>query len=173
MENNNSFFIRLAIEDDINKIAQMRLRLQEYIEECNDRLWKMSDKLISGLTNNHRKHIYDKNARLVVAVCKETDEVVGMGLGRICFHDIFIPDKSGRLDDIWVDEAYRRKGICNQIVSNIMDFFVESGVKSVILDYIKGNIGSEIVWSNLGFKPILVTAVTEIDEVLVNINKDS
>jgi len=31
----------------------------------------------------------------------------------------------------------------------------------------------EIVWSNFGFKPILITAVTEIDEVLVKINKDS
>lgn len=173
MKDNNSFLIRSAIEDDINEIAQMRLRLQEYIEECNSSLWKMSNRLISELPNNYKKHITDKNARLVVAVCKETNKVVGMGLGRMYFHDIYTPDKSGRLDDIWVDEAYRRKGICNQIVQNIMEFFVENSIKSVVLDYVKGNIGSEIVWNSLGFKPILETAVTEIDEVLAKLNKNS
>lgn len=162
----DSLLIRLAKDEDIDEIVRMRLQLQEYIEHCNNNLWKMSDKLIAEIPTEYRNNIRDENARLVVAIDTEFSKIVGVGLGKVQYHDIYIPDRSGRIDDIWVDEDYRRKGICNSIVKAIIEFFKEHNVTEVCLDYVKGNIDSEVIWTNLGFKVTLINAKADLNKVL-------
>lgn len=85
------FIVRNALPEDLDSIVKMRLKLQKHIEQSNQNLWKMSDKLINQLLNDYKSCIDNPEAQLLVAVCMKTHRLAGMGLGKILHHDIFIP----------------------------------------------------------------------------------
>lgn len=60
----------------------------------------MSEKGLSEWRNAYERYIYDSSSKLVVACTSEPDQVIGMGLGRTLVHEIYVPKKSGRIDDI-------------------------------------------------------------------------
>lgn len=162
----DSFLIRPATDQDIDEIVRIRIKLREYEEKCNRNLWRMSEKEIKGLPAKFKGYIEDENSRLVVAEDADANRIIGLGLGRVQFHDSYIPGKSGKIDDIWVDEDYRRKGICKRIVKTLLEFFSDKGVEVICLNYVKGNSFAEIVWPNLGFKDSLIFAQADLNEVL-------
>jgi len=161
----DSIQIRPARLEDIDEIVRIRIKLREYEERCNENLWSMSEKEIKGLTEKFKSFIEDENARLVVAEDADTNRIIGLGLGRVQFHDSYVPGKSGKLDDIWVDGDYRRKGICKRIVKTLLDFFKDKGADVICLNYVKGNSFAEIVWPKLGFKDTLIFAQADLNEL--------
>jgi len=48
------------------------------------------------------------NSKLLIVQEDESKNIVGMALGRIYIHDEYVPNKSGRIDDVWIEPNYRR-----------------------------------------------------------------
>jgi len=168
---NNHFSIRSATEKDIDSIVAMRLSLQEHMSAINANLWKMSEKSIAGLPKFYKSALEDEHCHLVIAEDKASRNILGMGLGRIYEHDEHVPSKSGKIDDIWVEPDYRKKGICKKIFSELMIFFKAKGIEMMVLNFVNGNLEAEAVWKHFGFQPILSTATAKLADVVAYYKK--
>ena len=159
------FLIRGATEKDINSIVAMRLRLQEHMLMINRNLWQMSEKSIAALPTFYRSALEDQQCHLVVAEGKQSGVILGMGLGRIYEHDEHVPKESGKIDDIWIEPNYRRKGLGTKLVSELLEFFKLKHVVAIILEYAKGNIEAEAIWERFGFEPVLTIATANLSDL--------
>lgn len=147
----------------------MKTSLLKHISVNNAYLWKSSNKIIAEMADYYGKFIDDSKSELLIVKDNKSATYIGMGLGRILFHDQYIPSKSGRIDDIWLEPDYRRKGILKKLLSILIDFFYKNEIESLILDYTDGNNEAESVWPLLGFHPTLITATANIKDVKNNL----
>jgi len=159
------YVIKVVTGEDIDGVVRMRLSLQEHLSRRNSDLWKLSPKRASELSEFYRKMMSNKGIRMLVIHDAETKSNVGMGLGRIQTHDEFVPSKSGRIDDIWIDPAHRRKGLCTSLVSHLVEFFTSSGISSLTLEYVEGNHEAEQTWTRFSFRSVLKTANAALSAV--------
>jgi len=88
-----------------------------------------------------------------------------MGLGTLQMHDEYVPSNSGKIDDIWVEPRYRRKGLLKNLLLDLIEFFKSKGIESLTLNYVEGNHEAEVVWKKLGFKTVIKIAVADLSEV--------
>jgi ribosomal protein S18 acetylase RimI-like enzyme len=165
-------FVREARLDEVPAMVQMHMRLQAHLEERNPFVWRMGDEKVKGLPDSYRKAIEDEDALALVAETAGTGRVVGMGIGRYCVDEQHRPDRYGHIDEIWVDEAHRRKGLCKRIASELVAFLQHKGAEELVLRYIHGNTEAEAVWGRLGFRPVVVTATAPVSAVRERVRAD-
>lgn len=161
----SNYLIRRATGEDIDSIVAMRLRLQEHLLTCNSNVWQMSAKRIAGLPMFYKSALEDHRCHLVVVEDEESSDILGMGLGRIHEHEELVPNKSGKIDDIWVEQNYRQKGLCKKIVAELITFFESNGIDMMVLNYVNGNLEAETVWKRLSFHSVLTTVTAKRTEV--------
>ena len=159
------FSIRSATEKDIDSIVAIRLRLQEHLFTSNSNVWQMSTERIAGLLKFYKNALEDQHCHIVVAEDEESGVILGMGLGRIDEHEEHVPNKSSKIDDIWVEPSHRQKGLCKKIVSELLAFFKSNDIDTIVLNYVKGNLVAEAVWTRLGFHSVLTTVTAKWSEV--------
>jgi predicted GNAT family acetyltransferase len=87
---------------------------------------------------------------------------VGMIVGTINEHPHFTIEKSVKIDDVWVDNEHRQKGICSQMLSDLLNRFSEQGIEHFTLNYVVNNLEAEQTWRALGFTPIIINSVVKI-----------
>ena len=162
---NDHFSIQKATLGDIDHVVRMRLSLQQHMRNNNSHLWQMSKKKISSLPTFYRTAINDLNSHLLIVQEDESKSIVGMALGRICLHNEYVPNKSGRIDDVWIETNYRRKGLGTKLVLELLDFFKLNDVVAIILEYTKGNVEAEAIWERFGFEPVLITATANLSKL--------
>ena len=64
----------------------------------------------------------------------------------------------GRIDDVWIEPACRRQKIATALFYKILEFFHESGIIHVTLEWVDGNEEAQAFWSQFGFRPVLTSA---------------
>jgi ribosomal protein S18 acetylase RimI-like enzyme len=159
------FLIRSATEKDIDRIVAMRLQLQEHLLASNSNVWQMSTKRIAALPMIYKGSIEDQHCHLVVAEDENSGVILGMGSGKKIEHEEYLPNESGRIDDIWVEPKFRQKGLCKKIISELVKFFESNGIDTIVLDYANGNHEAEAVWRSLGFHDVLTISTAKLPEV--------
>jgi len=168
----NRYRVRDATLEDVDEIARMRLSLQNHLHNSNPHLWRLSQKKISEMAEFYREKIEELDSELVVIEDIENGNLVGFGLGMISEHNEFIPERSGRIDDIWVEPPHRRKGLCKKTVSKLLHFFKAKDIESLVLNYVEGNVEAQAVWRRLGFRTVLRTATATPTEVNQSLGDD-
>ena len=163
--------IRTAGIEDIPDIVKIRVLLQGHMEARNPALWALSRKHADERPAFYRKMIEDPDAKLIVIEDENSRTIIGMALGRKMRHDEYVPEKSGRIDDVWIDPAHRRKGLCTALVTKLIEFFAEDNIEALVLDYAHGNTEAEAVWSKLGFQVVIKTAVADISKIKSTLSK--
>ena len=88
-----------------------------------------------------------------------------MAVGRIVRHEEFEPAVWGHIDDVWVEPAYRHRGICRALMARLLEFFEQDRVDVLVLDYVVGNIEAESTWKQFGFQSVLTVANAKLTEV--------
>jgi ribosomal protein S18 acetylase RimI-like enzyme len=159
------YLIKIATIEDIDDLVRMRLSLQEHLSKSNPFIWELSPKRLSDQPEFYRKMISNEDIRLLVIYDKETNANVGMAFGWKIANDQFIPKESGRIEDMWIDPAHRKKGLCKRLLSDLVQFFKENGVANLTLQYVEGNHEAKHTWKKLGFQTILRTANAELKDV--------
>ena len=94
------YLIRPALEKEVDALARMRMSLQAHMMKSNPNLFDLSKKRISALADNYLKEFKKDTSRVLVVHDTKTNRIIGMGMGRIFAHDEYIPNKSGRIDDV-------------------------------------------------------------------------
>ena len=141
----------------------MCLTLMEHIRAGNPNTWLLNPAYREELPAFYAGQIEDADAELLVA--ESASKVIGMALGRVRRSRNWEVERYGRIDDVWVDNEYRRQGICRALIKGLLDFFKSKDIEYVSLEYADGNIEAERTWQTLGFKPVVRTARARLEEI--------
>jgi predicted GNAT family acetyltransferase len=71
----------------------------------------------------------------------------------------------GTISTVYVIPKFRRKGIGTSLIRQLCEFFTSQNVEQVTLRYIIGNKQAEKFWKKLGFKPLIASAQTKLEDL--------
>jgi len=158
------YSIRTAVQSDIPNIVSMRLKLQEHMEQANDLILRYKDEWKNNLPDLYTDFLRNSNAVIMVAETKHGNKIVGMMAGTINEHFHFTVEKSVKIDDVWVEVEHRKKGICSQILAELLKYFSGQGIEYFTLNYVLNNFEAENTWRKLGFIPTIVNSVAKMKD---------
>lgn len=154
------YFVCSAIHEDIPELVRMKLGLQEHMEKANSLILRYTEEWKRGLSATFGKLLNDSNVTVIKAVTNKDKKTVGMMVGTVNEHPQFTIERSGKIDDVWVDIDHRNKGLASQMLSDLLSRFTEKGIKHITLNYVVNNIEAEQTWRALGFNPAITNCVT-------------
>ena len=117
-----------------------------------------------------RDYIDDRDKYMVVA-CAPDGVPVGMGNIQIWHSPNLWEEaedqgqKSGFIDDLWVDPGFRQQGIMSRMLNALVGFAEEHDIEELILEYAITNREAAVVWERLGFEPTGVRAAASTELV--------
>jgi aminoglycoside 6'-N-acetyltransferase I len=168
MSDNGDFVIREAALPDLEELAELRLSLQSHCERSNSSVWRITDEGERLITQKLEHVLKDDKSRVFVA---EADgNIVGFASGQASSREDYSPSKVASIENVFVREAYRKRGIGKRLVKELCRFFDSMKAEQVTLRYILGNREAECFWTQLGFKPIITTAGTTPKELKTHLN---
>lgn len=161
----NPYRVSTACLEDVECLVEMQMSLQKHMLTKNPALWDYNKAELHRLKDFYLERLADDNSKLIVMKIAESGNIVATALGKINYHDGYVPDRSGEVDGIWVDYHHRRRGLCKHMVAVLIEFFESSNIEYLVLKYAQGNEEAMSVWKYFGFKPVLVTATTNVGTV--------
>ena len=155
--------IRKAEASELDLIVEMQLSLQRHLENCSSSIWRYTEERKKLLRQDYEKYLTDKDSLLLVAELK--GKVVGFISLNVTRRTDHLPNIIGNIGSIYILENLRRQSIGKRLVREACQFFKSKNAENLYLRYVLGNSEGENFWKKLGFKPILVTAGTNINTV--------
>jgi len=146
--------IRKAESNDLVRMVEFRIKLQDHMEKVNKWILRFKEGWKDGLSDSYKKKIKDQNSLVLIAEMKPNDPV-GMAIATIQEHPNFTIENSVKIDDVWVEEEFRRNNICKKLLTKIIEYYQAKGIKLFSLNYVENNIEAEKVWKRLGFNPAI------------------
>lgn len=100
-------------------------------------------------------------------VAEDDGRHVGFVLGMIVdlVPDIFAEEPCGFLADIYVDSAYRRRGIGRKLVKALVDWFKERGAPYFDWQVASLNKEGQAFWRALGGRDLMVRMRADVEDV--------
>lgn len=164
----SEFRIRKAGAGDIPVLIDFLIKLGLHVSGAKRQT--LSRKAKMRLRDFLQEYIDDPGKHMVVA-CTGAGEIVGMGNIEIwhspnLWEESREPEyKSGFLDDIWVEPAYRKQGVMAKILGELIDFAEKHHIEELVLEYAVSNKEAAGAWKRLGFTPTGVRASASTGEV--------
>ena len=145
--------IRVAIDSDCESLADMRLRLQQLLEQESPALWRMTEARRAALPEFYAQCIHDRDVRVLVAEVQEegTQHIVATAVGRIeVGRDVA---RFGSIEDVWVEPAYRGQGYAYESAVACRDYGADVlGLERIVAFTTLDNEASGKLLVRLGFK---------------------
>ena len=164
MQKLSNWTIREANESDIDRLIELRLALQDLMEQRNSRIWRLSAQGREGAREHLSQIFPDENAVIFVAV-SDDGEIVGMIIGRIDTNVEYVPSTAGAISLLFVSESWRRRGVGSGLVMRLYQFFASHGIEAISARYVVGNDEAVKFWTKLGFQPIIITASNRLSDL--------
>ncbi|MDZ7380036.1 MAG: GNAT family N-acetyltransferase [candidate division KSB1 bacterium] len=157
--------VRPATVADADSIGILWRKLVEYHRTLD------ADLPVAAPDGAHRyarllaQRIDDPYTRAFVA--EDRERIVGFVLGMIVdlTPDIFAQEPCGFLADIYVDVAYRRRGIGRQLVRALVEWFKGRGVPYFDWQVASQNAEGLAFWRALGGRDLMVRMRADVEEV--------
>lgn len=154
--NVDQVIIRPATPADSEAIAHLWNKLVAYHIELDADLPQPAEN--GGLLYVRRfiDRVDDPNGQAFVAV--EDGRVIGYVLGAVIdlVPEMFIAETCGFLADIYVEEAYRSRGIGHGLVQALADWFRARGVDYFEWYVAAENHGGRAFWKSIGGREVMV-----------------
>jgi GNAT superfamily N-acetyltransferase len=148
--------IRPAGPEDLDRLIELMLALQEHVEASNPHLWRLKPQARSRLKGQLTARLAATGSCSLVAEHGEQG-VVGLAFGRITTNKSYTPTRTGFIDQLFVGADHRRMGIGSRLVAGLCRFFAAEGVDDLSLRFVVGNEEAHRFWTALGFSPRIVT----------------
>ncbi len=153
--NRGDVVIRKAEEGDLPVLVDFLVKLALHVAGPPSQ--KLKKKERKRLLDFLAEALADKDKLVVVADIPDTG-LVGMAYiyiwrsqgiwERASDHEL----KSGIIDDIWVEPAFRKLGIFSAMLRELLSFADSRDVPELILEYAVSNKEAEATWNKLGFQ---------------------
>ena len=146
--------IREATIDDFEQIKDIKLKVKASEGQYNTSLRPLSEnreRYLSYLRND----LTDRGRAVLIAIDRE--EPIGMITGRI-YRTLLIRArrKEGRISNLFVLPAYRKKGVATRLVRQLLKWFRKQKVKDVRLAVHSGNTPALEMFGKLRFQECLI-----------------
>ena len=165
------YHIRPAAQADLNRLSELLLALQDHIEAANPDLWRLSPEARHNLKGQLAGRLRAGNSLALVAE-HEMDGVIGVVFGRIVLNKRYTPPRAGQIDQAFVRQDHRRRGVGARLLAELGRYFAEQGVDDISLRYTVGNPEATRFWQSLGFAPRIVTAGARLDTIRTRANSN-
>lgn len=157
--------IRRAEARDLPDLKRMRILLQDLLAGRDPRVWRLSEELTDTLEQFYAGMI-EKDENRVLVAAGPGGKPVGMLVVRILDNPNMVPRPFGRIDDAWVDPAWREQGIMCSLTRTAARFLADRQVTMVMLDWANSNPPSGICWQKLGFEPLMTMGFASPIDIL-------
>lgn len=167
--NSSPYTIRRARADDVDRLAELVLALQDHLEASNPGVWQMTDDARRRVRNQVASRVRAVKTWVLVAE-HDVDGIVGVIFGRTATYSRYTPPRTGVVDQAYVQPEHRRRGIATRLVSELCRAFAIEGVPDVSLRFVSGNREAASFWASLGFAPRILTVGAGLDEIQSRVN---
>jgi ribosomal protein S18 acetylase RimI-like enzyme len=146
--------VRKARLADIEQVTDLSLTMQKY-HVTFDRVFALTKNARKGLAGFLERCVRSRNKLLIVA--EEDKEIVGYALATLSSRPpIFLRKEFGFIEDVFVSEEYRNRGIATRMLEATYSWFRQHGVREVILTvHAKNKLGIK-VWEKEGFETVFL-----------------
>lgn len=145
--------IRRAQQSDIDSLVTLWQEIADYHAELDPRF-----ALASDARTKYREHLTrllgDDNWRVFIA--EEDGNAIGFITGTVRENPIFAQRWAGHISDAFVTARYRRRGVGEQLVRVIGDWFRERNVDYLELGAASFNPVAQSFWRKMGFEPYMI-----------------
>ena len=160
----DQIIIRSATVADCDAIGSLWMELAKYHEDLDNDLPRASlegDMLYSQRIANR---LNDKHTLVYVAELR--DEIIGYVLGMVVagFPDVFVPETSGFIADIYVADQWRGHDVGKRLVRATVERFREEGIEYYEWFVAENNPAAQSFWRSLGGKTIMKRMRARIGE---------
>jgi GNAT superfamily N-acetyltransferase len=153
----DQYTIRPAGSDDLDRLTELVLKLQDHVEASNPNLWRMKPEARSQLKGQLAARLAAASSCALVAEHEEVG-VIGLAFGRVTTNKRYVPTRTGFVDQIFVQANHRRTGVGSRLVAGLCHFFRSEGADDLSLRYAAGNEEAAGFWAAVGFSPRIITA---------------
>lgn len=158
------YLIRPAQKDDLDRLVELMLALQDHLEATNPDLWKLKGDARANLKGQLAARVEARDVCALVAE-HDRDGIIGAVFGRIVSNNRYIPNRAGQIEQAFVRETHRRGGVGTRLVAEICHFFSEQGIQDISLRYVVGNREAAGFWASLGFSPRIITSGARLETI--------
>lgn len=103
-----------------------------------------------------REHHDNENTFCLVASLDGKE--IGFANGYVILPSkIFLQSHIGLIENIFIDETYRRRGFGAQLVQACYDWFYDMAINEIYVNVIPANKGSKAFWKAMGYKTHKIT----------------
>jgi ribosomal protein S18 acetylase RimI-like enzyme len=156
--------IRFVETADAPTIAALWTDLVAYHQSLDSALPTSAPNGAGRYAKRLLQHLDDNNTCALVA---EVDgKIIGYVLGMIVdlLPDIFAEQPGGFLADIYVEAAYRRKGVGRALVRELQDWFREKGVTHFDWHVAAQNADGLAFWRSVGGREVMIRMRAQLGE---------
>jgi GNAT superfamily N-acetyltransferase len=156
--------IRPATRDDADAIARLWEQLVAYHRALDDNLpvaapdgaQRYAERLIDRL----------EDSQTCVLVAQEGRKIVGFVLGVVVdlVPEMFVSESGGFLADVFVEQAYRRRGIGQALVNALADWFRQQGLEHFEWYVAARNHEGRAFWQALGGVDVMLRMRVQLGE---------
>jgi ribosomal protein S18 acetylase RimI-like enzyme len=147
--------IRPMKKADLDAVAKLGAALVRQHHEFDERRFFTTDDPESGYKWFLGTQV--KNGDVVLLVAEVDGEIAGYVYGNLGERDwARLLDTHGALNDIYVDERFRRQGIAKKLVEACVEAFEKKGAKRVVLSSAWPNKGAQKLFEECGFRKTMV-----------------
>lgn len=142
--------IRRACIEDIDLVIDFGMRLLDQHADIDKYFTPSKDaEKIYRLFLKRSLELEDN----IFLVAEDDSKLLGYAVAEIQSRSkVFVEDKNGYINDVFVIDEYRKKGIANMFLKEIRNWFISKDIKYVELTVHPNNEIGRKTWSKLGFK---------------------
>lgn len=133
------------------------------MERSNPYIWRLADEGRHQLAEQIDEIMANPDSMIFIA--EEEGKTVGYIEGFIRKRTTHLLQTVGHIGYLYVEKLYRNRGVGTSLVKAICSHFKECEVEQVNLRYVISNEEAEQFWTGLGFRPIIITALTSYDNI--------
>ncbi|TFF97471.1 MAG: GNAT family N-acetyltransferase [Promethearchaeota archaeon] len=168
-KDNKKLTIRKADNSDFNELLNLALELQYHVEQSDPGLWHLNE-IGKERMKEELNQMLNEKENLVILI-ENVSDIIGFAFGSIQENLSYSPQRVGKIEKVFIKKNWRRKGLGNQLVAILSQYFQSKNIKEITLRYAQGNKEGELFWKDLGFNPLITTANTQLDRLKENLNK--
>ena len=155
--------VRRTTLSDADTIVRFRLLLQERVEESNPLGWRITERGKKLFKQEIEKGLSDRNTCVLLAEVE--GKTIGFAQGEVASRSDYEPKIVGHISLLYVAEKFRRRGVGRRLVKELCKFYKSRRAKHLSVRYIIGNEEAEGFWTQLGFKSVISTSATHLNEL--------
>ena len=141
--------------DQMDAVLIMWKKLLDLTARVNDR-YRLATNAIDRQREFFAEHYNNENTFCFIA--DQDGKEIGFANGYVILPSkIFMQSQIGLIENIFIEEEFRKKGYGKRLVQACYDWFYQVDINEVFVNVVPANEGSKAFWESIGYKMHKIT----------------